>query len=225
MPSQEQLEQKVRGRLGDPSEAELPSTQIENALEGALREFASFEPVRVEHTITLVAGQSEYPLPTGTVEVDEFVARDESEITFPGFTEFSPTSVHPDHYPFWRGIHSDYLFARGEVDPDLQVLDGDPPTLRIIPAPEHAGTLLLVLDRVPEVTTLPAHTAEAIIQWAVGDCLEYIGRKRSKPVTKIPTATGRLELDDGAKLREEGCELKAKVESKWGSGASTVVGG
>lgn len=223
MPQLAEVQREIRGRLGDPSEAGLPSTQIDDAINGALREFSRYYPERIEHTLSVVEGVGEYDLPEGVIEVSEHAWRGEPETRF-GFVEYGP--VHNrDAYPYWRNLHADALQRRDDLDPEFQVFDGSPPVLRMIPTPASSGTLVLVLEKVPTIERIPRDEAENIIQWAQGDCLEYIGRKRSKSVQQVPTATGTLKLSDGADLREEGCRLKEAVEESWGRGATVIDGG
>jgi hypothetical protein len=232
MPTIEALATEIRGRLGDPSEAELPSAQITRAVEGALREFSRHYPETVEVSVSLSVGVSEYPLPAGTVDVSES-ASDGLPYTldFPtsefGFTR---PGVDEGDLDFWRAIGRDYLYGRGDLELDLQVIEtGDEespaPVLRIIPTPALAGTLALVVEKVRDPVKLTRKDVEGLVQWAEGDCMEYIGRKRSKSVTDVPTATGRLKLSDGQDLREEGRKQKEKQESKWGTGATVIEGG
>lgn len=227
MPQLVDVQNEIRGRLGDPSEAQLPSTQVDNAINGALREFSRYVPERLEYIIAVIEGTNEYDLPEGVIEVTEHAWRGESMEPL-GFREYTPVRNYQkdtDAYPYWRNFHSDTLRHRDDVGPEFQVFDGSPPVLRIIPTPEMSGSLVLTLEKIPSLGRVPGDETENIVQWAVGDCLEYIGRKRSKSVQQIPTATGTLKLSDGADLRQEGCDLKDSVESSWGCGATVIDGG
>lgn len=228
MPSLENLEAEVRGRLGDPSEAELPSEQIARAIQGALREFSRFYPETQEVALTLVAGQSDYPLPQGTLEVEEHGTHERSPFYYDheyewDFPVYDPRH-NPDAYDYWRRVHDDYT-RRGELELELQVLEGDPPLLRVFPTPDIERPLVVVVEKMRDLSSISPRDREGVVQWAQGDCLEYIGRKRSKSVTDIPTATGRLRLSDGADLRQEGGALKSKQEIRWGACATVVSGG
>lgn len=233
MPTMNDVVTEVRGRLGDPSEAELPETQINRAVEGSLREFSRHHPTTVEVQVILIAGKAEYVLPSGSLEVAESADSSVYEREYlTGSDSLALGIPHnayqpEDSFAHWRRIHNDYSRVRPTIESDLQVFDQNDGTclLRIIPAPPVAGTLLLVVERIREVTVLTRRQVEGLVQWAEGDCLEFIGRKRSKSVTDIPTATGRLKLSDGKDLRDEGADLKYKQECKWGSGATVIEGG
>jgi hypothetical protein len=223
MPSLNEVVTEVRGRLGDPSEAELPMPQIARAIEGALREFSRFYPETLALTLDLVADQSEYALPDGVVGVSEAatVGGMDSMTDLPMPWDRLWTA---DALDYWRDVHVDYMRPK-VIEPSFQVLDGEPPTLRMIPAPTRSGKLALVVEKIAEVETMSRTVVEGVIQWAEGDCLEYIGRKRSKSVTDIPTATGRLKLSDGSDLRREGREQKRQQECEWGAGSTVIDGG
>lgn len=229
MPTKNEIATEVRGRLGDPSEAELPSTQVDRAVDGALREFSRYYPEVVEVSLVLVAGQSEYELPAGSLEVSE--AAHDARSPFHPDAMGIPRNAYPgpsdEHFDRWRGLHDDYTVRRDEIEPELQVIarTGQPPVLRIIPTPKHGGTMALVVDIIRDSDSLTETETEGVVNWAEGDCLEYIGRKRSKSVTDIPTATGRLKLSDGKDLRDEGRDQKKDQACSWGVGATVIEGG
>lgn len=216
----------IRGRLGDPPVEELPAEQVNRAIEAALREFSRYRPRFEQVSITLEKGRADYVLPEGVSDVAEVWVIPTGVV----FGEaLDPLAM------MMEGLTEDILdkLRRAGIQPmtdfiwEWDVIPGNPPTLRVYPTPNTGPfTALVLMERnVTQVEELEDREVELIVEYAMGDCMEYVGRKRSKTVRQVPTATGKLVLDDGKDLREEGCLLKKSFHKKLGVMVTTAVVG
>jgi hypothetical protein len=236
------LKQELRTRLGEPSEASLPDEQLDAALTGALREYSRHRPRWANATLDVVAGQDTYPLPANAEEVSDVWARPSLDVLQLPFDALSVAGVQgfPIHsfgalnllYPtkLSTGFLDD-LVRMGFTPMDDAVWETrvdvaqDPPVLVITPVPQRDLTLAFKVEFSRAAVDVPEKDADLLLLYAEGDCLEFIGRKRSKSVKQIPTATGSLRLDNGAELRLEGRQLKKDFAAKLGTGATVVAKG
>lgn len=218
---------EIRRRLGDPPEAQLPTEQVEVSLSAALREFSRYRPIKESLSLQFVAGVSEYDAPDdGIFAVEDVAVLPNAALGLfmdPELWEAEPYSEFEDGSLMWDRIRKDYLLTKEYIEPDVQLIPGTPPKFRIHPAPVCDGKAELRVKRLVTLETLKESDLEHVIRYAHGDCLEYLGRKRSKSVKKVPTATGQLHLDDGYALRREGRELKEEFRRALG-GEATIVG-
>jgi hypothetical protein len=226
--TQEQLVAEVRGRLGDPPAATLPDPQIVRSIAAALREFSRYSAEVFEHRLDLSAGRTDYALPIGTTDVVSLSVQDPLRLPlaheFLGVLQYEAPNTDP-----WQR-----MYERGWAEREVRVMEpqmismGDeetPPVVRIRPEPSRAFVAVLELERPRTLGDMSTSDIEALLLYIMGDCLEFIGRKRSKSITQIPTATGTLKLDDGSRFRREGFFLKREFEKRMGASASAVTQG
>lgn len=227
------LAQEIRTRLGDLSQAALPGAALDAALAAAVREYSRFRPLHQNVTVQLAQNVDTYALPSGCIELDDVWVRPLAGAGLDPFfsgsgVPYVPAQLATNRAPtdFYEDVVRmgytpiDDAFALVEVDPAQ-----DPPLLRVSPVPQFAAEVRAVGAFVRPVASIPAADAELLLLYVRGDCLEYVGTKRSKSVERIPTATGSLKLSDGSDLRAEGARLKAEFYCKMGGGLTAVARG
>lgn len=224
------VETQIRLRLGNPPVAQLPQEMVTEALDAALREFSRYVPVMDTASFDVTAGVDEYDLPEKTFDVEDFVVLPNEAR---GLFVEQPESYDPNTGELVDQFHNmsdrydqmykDVFLTKQDIYPDVQVLEGSPPKARIFPAPEKNGVAHIRVLMDVLITDLKGADLENIYKYAEAVCLDFIGRKRSKSVTKVPTATGQLHLDDGKDLRAEARLLKHEFHEYLGCGA-TVIG-
>lgn len=223
-----ELQQELRGQMGDMTEAQLPDTQVTRALAKALREFGRYRKRDTPVMFDISPNVYDYPLPDGVVAVKDFF-------------------VYPA-YLFWENVDPLMLSLRLPtltimglmtivgIKPienwplDVQIIPPDTtatppvttPTLRLLSLPDVPAIMFCFTQTQLTYTDLTDEEQQALLMWAKGDCLEWLGLKRSKPVKRIPTAAGNLLLDDGKELRLEGRELKQEFHAQLGRGATVL---
>lgn len=225
------LKAELRGRLGDLSEAQLPDTQTSRALSAALREFSRYKKRDTPTLIQISSNQYDYPLPAGTTAVRDLFAFP----TWLFWANVDPLALSIQ-LPTLTTLGLMTLIGVKPIDnwpTDWQIIPPDTtatppvetPTLRLLNLPDVPAILFLLVQKPLTVTDLSEDECEHILLFAKGDCLEWLGMKRSKPVKRVPTATGNLLLDDGKDLRAEGRALKKEFRALLGTGATVIDAG
>lgn len=232
MPSKQDIQEEVRGRLGDPSIEALPESQIERAIKAGLREYSRYRPETFEYTLLLMKGKTDYDLPEGVIGVADYaVAPEDMTYLFPWELEFLRYEEEKYLPPRTNRLlmHHDDDFRKNELpEYEFQVFDRGPdesPLLRMHPAPRWNMRASLVLEKAREMESLSLRDAEIVMLYIMAECLEYLGLRRSKSVRRIPTATGQLQLDDGYALRKEATMYRKRFMDALGAGAGVVYGG
>lgn len=229
--TKDELITELRGRMGDLSEAQLPETQLSRALGAALRELARYKKRDTPSMLNLSASVFDYEIPAGTVAVRDMYV-------FPTYLLWS--NIDPLMLTLQLPTLSmEGLLALVGIKPvehwpmETQVIPPDttaaPPrtitTLRFLSIPDVASTVFFLARTPLGYADLTDEDQESLLLWAKGDCYEYLGLKRSKPVKRIPTAAGNVLLDDGVDLRKEGKAMKKEFAAQLGSGATVIERG
>lgn len=224
------FEGNLRKRLGDPPVEKLPSEQVTESVDAALREFSRYRPLKVEVSLDLEVGVSEYDAPDGAIDVEEFAFLPDAAVGL--FAEHLGAPEEVDHWrrhdtrdEMYDQLDRDVFLKKEDLDPDIQIITGSPPKFRIHPAPKWAGSASLRVRKRRTFTDVLESDIEHIQRYAEGLCLLYMGRQMYKTVTKVPTATGQLYLNQGDKFREEGEEKLEQFKEDLGGGATTVARG
>lgn len=215
--TKEEALEEVRGRLGDPPEAELPTAQVERALTAGLREFSRYKPRTWSVVIDLVAGQQDYLLPEGAEGVSESLVQ-------------VPDLAQRELVELYSLLGLDAMSMVDEQDGffwGMEVIPGEGVnTLRLYPAPPMNLRATFKVERaITDISEVREVDAETLFLYMEGECMEYLGLKRSKSVKQVPTATGILKLDDGLNHRTEGRQKKKEFHQRLGQGASIIVAG
>lgn len=216
------VEQEIRRRLGDLPVAQLPAEQVSAALDAALREFSRYRPLKDTASLRILTGVNSYGAPDGSYAVEDYAFMPDAAI---GLFVEDPMfwQQYESDGDRWNNLRKEMLLYKSDIEPDVQIVPtATGPEIRIFPTPSHNGKAEVRVRILRAIEDVNESDLEHIMRYAQGDCLEYIGRKRAKSVTKVPTATGQLHLDDGKELREEGCELKKKFHESLGGGATAL---
>lgn len=227
----DQLKEELRGRMGELSEAQLPDTQATRALKAALREFSRYRKRDTPMLINLAPNVYDYPLPEGTTAVaDIFVFP-----TFLFWQNVDPLALSIK-LPTLTTLGFMTIIGVKPIDTwpaGTQIIAPDPlanppqtaPTLRLLSLPDVTAIMFLRAQTPLTYESLSEDECEHVLKFARGECLEWIGMRRSKPVKKVPTATGALTLDDGKDMRMEGRALKDEFRRDLGMGATVLDAG
>lgn len=220
------LKVELRSRLGDPSVAELPDAQVGHALEAALREFSRFRPSQEFVQLSLSARASSFPLPAGVTGVsDLWIMPAGLGVLDP--LQFRLAILGYDYAALYElgAYAADDLALSWEVE-QRQDEQGEPlaPLLTLFPPPAFDAVGFMRAERTRTWSSVGEQDKEALLTYARGESLEYIGRKRSRSVTKIPTAAGTLSLNTGFNDRADGKQFKKDFYHMMGGGATVALG-
>lgn len=223
-----ELVEEVRDSLGNPTEAEISVESIKSSIIKAVEEYSRFRPVKKYFTERLIKGQELYKVPADVVDI--------SDVVFCTSNDWNRYigGVQPEISRFDNPSLATILFQKIEtisyhLGNDWEYADGN---ILIIPAPNSNGYLVYsakynhTLEKVGEEShfpTVPQKDKQLILMYAIGECMERIGRRRNKKVTQVPTVTGNVKFDQGRDWRTEGNELKKEFYSSLGMDVSTVV--
>jgi len=220
------LKVELRSRLGDPSVAELPDAQVEHALDAALREFSRFRPSQEFVQLSLAARGTTYPLPAGVTGVsDLWMMPIGSGVLDPLQFKLALASYEVETLYALGAYAADDLALAWEVE-QRQGTDGSelPPVLTLFPPPAFDAVAFMRAERTRTWENVGPQEKEALLTYARGEALEYIGRKRSRSVNKIPTAAGTLSLNTGYNDRADGRQFKKDFYAMMGGGATVALG-
>lgn len=208
------LKAKLTRRLGSPSVSDLPDEVKTDALESARKEFSRYRPYLDNEYVSVEAGVTDYELSNDVQDVSEGYAL--------------PSSLSYDVLLTIDAVATEALLAAGGVSlADMgwswSVIPGSPSIFRLEIEPIAAAELLLTTESLREWEDLSEKDENAILTWAQAEALEYIGRKRNKSISKIPTAVGQLTLNTGYNDRADGFRMREEFRRMMGQGA-TVLG-
>ena len=213
----------VRGRLGDVEETKLPDEQVELSLDAALREFARYHPLTQQVEITLSTGTTDYDLPAGALKVLSFDVKDVTLNTNDPFALQMGGFYKTEGLDEWLDemVESAQVFQTA-TGPKVRLL---PSLLMGVPVYTQAHRVYCEVTFARAIDQLTDEELEHIILFAMGECLQYLGTRRSKPVVVIPTANGALRLDTGKAFTDKGKELCDDFHRRLGREASVMVAG
>jgi hypothetical protein len=225
------LSTELRGRLGDLTEDQLPSAQITRALAAALREFSKYRKMGTPTMLQISTEVYDYPLPVGTTAVTDLFAYP----TWLFWQNVDPLNLSIQ-LPTLSTMGLMTLIGIKPIDlwpTDWTIIPPDAtasppttlPTLRLYNLPDVPALLFLRVQRPLGYTELTDAECEMLMLFAKGECLEYLGLRRSKPVKRVPTAAGSLLLDDGKDLRADGRQCKQDFYAQIGRGATVLDAG
>lgn len=216
------LKNELRTRLGDPSPAELPDTAVEAALKSALAEFSRYRPRKGHVELAMKRGVDRYPLPAGVAGATSIWVLPTAAGLY-----FDPLALLPGISLGELALYGFHTFDDLAWSWDVeQAVDGEgnaaAPLLVIDPVPDFDGAAVVETETPHTWDSVGPADENALLTWARGEALEYIGRKRSKSVTRIPTASGQLTLNTGYNDRADGRQLKKDFCDMMGGGATVV---
>lgn len=227
MASQSELALQLRSRMGDPTDEQLPDSQIELALDAAVRAFSEQRPGFTWYQFTSVIGQGVYPIPNNIIDVTEIWGT-------PGSVEvgdlFDPALLLLLRSPLLDAMNvQDELARRGFRPSDITIWDWHvstaDSTLTVWPIPETEIYWIIKGSTAVDYPDLAPQDIERLFLYAMAICLEYMAFRRNRPVTRIPTAVGSIHLDNGALYLETATRFREQFYAQLGKGATTVVMG
>ena len=218
------IKQWILRKLGAPIlKVELTDAQLDDAIEDAVRWFAAKKGVDKILTISLVSGQSEYPLPSDADEVLDVIAT-EQQVDFASV--FFPTMGLLDgDIPFnlygsaSLGVTSNYVQVLQYLETLKRVLGSEMEwfvengKLVIVPPPSGGSAVIRYsTSDIKSLKALSERDYDLVRKYSYANALETLGRVRSK-YAEYPTAQGSVSLD-GERLLEEANTLREKLEEE-----------
>lgn len=226
--SREDLKADLVGRLGDPTDEEVPDAQLERALSQGIRDLNRFTPVMLSGRVTLdlVPGTNTYPLPVGVTGVSDLW--------------LLPTGVLfaqiVDPYDLLRTGLPHEAFAQleklGLTRTDMAIWDHQldttvsPPMLTIQPVPQRIASLLVTCTRDRLLSDCTEEHQLSILDFAQSHVCTYLAQRRAmNSVRSLPTPAGVIRFDDAAALRQMAKDLwQAGAEGLGGSATTIDIG-
>ena len=213
------LIQQIRTELGSPLESELSTDAIDLALTNAVKQYARFRPKERMVPLVLRPDMTRYAL-DNVVRVRELIT--EPSTRGSEMDAFSALSLlsNPSLITV-RSMWADSVMRLEEFDWVYQ--DGE---LHVSPAPTTEMHALARVVVPLQETDVPLLAEDAIKEYALGECMCFMGRKRNKKITEVPTSSGMIRFDDGAELRREGEAKKQDAMRQFGGtdGSAVVIG-
>lgn len=211
------LVQEIRCDIGSPLESEIDNSVIEKAIDKAVARYSQFSPKKEYRVIHIQPNKQSYNVPDDVVDVTEVV------YALHGICGFS-RDVYADLSVFDNPSLLSILLQKIEHYAEMmgnwwEYADG----VLTIPLPSSSGLLLYEASLNRTLADIPAKHYEIFKDYIRGECMLYMGRKRNKKVTKVPTMSGTIEFDSGIELRAEGYRLQRKFEEAMGANCSAVI--
>ena len=221
------LKTELRERLGSPSEAKLPETELDRSLKSALREWGRWKPVHGLINFTLQPRITEYPLVGGNTvrDIADYYVMPVG-VLYPLYVDPLMPIVSGIPTDLWRELDKRGLLYGRDVFWTIELdKSATPPVLRITPEPMAIFQVYLRVSMAPTWANLDDSDAEILLLYAEAECLNYMALRRNKSVRSVPTATGSLKLDDGNMLFEQAKMKRKEFRDRMGGHATVLAKG
>lgn len=218
-----ELRDEVRMILGNPSKKEIDDAQIDYSLNDTISVYTRYRPIKELLYFDIIAEQQEYTLPSSVSRVAQVI----TDVIGAGLGELVDVAPSPSLL-----VIDDILRKMNRQD-GVWHFEPSSKKLFLYKQPSTSGTGAYIALKSHTVASIPDSDKHLIMRYAEGVCKVMMGTARAKRVTKIPTyyyrggsaESGMMEIDDGAKLRKEGEEIKKEVIKQIQGASSFVVTG
>lgn len=226
--TKEQLALEIRQELGNPLETELPMAYIEESIESALLEYSRYKPREVWRPFTVSPNTPGYEVEEDVLRVIDVIL----EPTRMGTFEYDTES----QMYFWDTIFSDSSIVNNpslltvyaqrakmfeaRFGTDWEYMDG---YIVFLPTPTYTRKAMYQASVVQTLKGIPQNMKNVFKMWAVAQCKEEMGNRRNKKIAEVPTNSGTIRFDTGARFMEEAEKLKEDFRERLGGNGSAFV--
>jgi len=221
--NKEDLIQKLRGKIGSPSESEIDSNTLGSAIDSAVWEYSKYKPKKVYASFDTEKDVAEVSLlekiGSSVIEVfdccwDPIGSYSDTDLyALPEYGEVSLSGINVFHNPsIVVQIQQKFEAFKQHFGGDWDFFDG---TLRLIPAPTVSGKKVGVIAACEKpLSEIPARDEDVLLLWAEGEAEGILASKRTR-ISSVSMEGASINYDaDGARKVAE--DKKKEFRKKLG---------